>query len=524
MIKFHKKQISDNKIDQWINLEQNVVLIGQHGTGKTARILEGFKRNKLKYAYFSGSTLDPWVHVIGVPKVKEKDGKEWLDFILPQNMDDDIEAIFIDEYNRTPSIIRNALLELQQFKSINGRKFPKLKLLWAAINPAKDDDQEDQLDYDVEELDMAQLDRFEIIVEVPEIPDKKYFVKTHGSHTANILIDWWKKQPKVAKEILSPRRLDKIGMYHKKGGDVTDMLPCNCDAKSLLKNLSVTEKDSILNRIFENPTDEVFKQFVKDDKNFLQYEDKLKDSKFWSFYHHLNPEYVDKFIKEDNNFKIFAIYQALLGKEFFIKRIEEVSKSKSNKLLEKTYNLLHKKDVIKDYKSASENKRMKCNFPVFDNKMGNDLDAFTGNTYIVSYGCKTNLNEIDPREYRKLVTQQYKSALASLCKSFRNENIYDSVSFMLATYLSFQKGTISSIRNYQNIFGSVMLLAKEKLDVKYLKKIVICMHQAGNKMNCHDEIIQFLSGNGDMSGDIVPKGLVSEIQNITDILELSEMP
>jgi hypothetical protein len=73
MLKFSKKPISANKIDQWISLGINVMLIGSHGTGKTARILEGFKRNNINYTYFSGSTLDPWVHVIGVPKAKEKE-------------------------------------------------------------------------------------------------------------------------------------------------------------------------------------------------------------------------------------------------------------------------------------------------------------------------------------------------------------------------------------------------------------------------------------------------------------------
>ena len=44
----------------------------------------------------------------------------------------------MDEFSRAHKKVRNAVMELIQFKSINGRKFKNLKIVWAAINP--DDD------------------------------------------------------------------------------------------------------------------------------------------------------------------------------------------------------------------------------------------------------------------------------------------------------------------------------------------------------------------------------------------------
>jgi hypothetical protein len=153
MIKFNKCKLNSEILDQWVKTEVNVLLIGEKGVGKSHHIINTFDRNNLKYAYFSGATLDPWIHLLGIPKAKiGADGKEKMEFILPENLDDDVEAIFCDEWNRTNKVVRNALLELQQFKSINGRKFPKLKMVWGAVNPPKGED-DDSSDYDVDELD-----------------------------------------------------------------------------------------------------------------------------------------------------------------------------------------------------------------------------------------------------------------------------------------------------------------------------------------------------------------------------------
>ena len=50
----------------------NVLITGAHGVGKTSIIKQVFEENGLvlneSWLYFSGSTLDPWVDFIGIPK------------------------------------------------------------------------------------------------------------------------------------------------------------------------------------------------------------------------------------------------------------------------------------------------------------------------------------------------------------------------------------------------------------------------------------------------------------------------
>ena len=134
--------------------------------------------------------MDPWVDFVGVPKEKiDANGVSYLDLIRPKHFqNDEVEAIFFDEFNRANKKILNSVMELIQFKSINGKKFNNLKIIWAAINP-EDDEQEH---YSVEELDPAQLDRFHVIVDVPYIPNADYFRKVYGNDMADSAITWWK--------------------------------------------------------------------------------------------------------------------------------------------------------------------------------------------------------------------------------------------------------------------------------------------------------------------------------------------
>lgn len=178
----------------------NVLLVGRHGVGKTEMVKEVFNKLDWVWKYFSASTIDPWVDLVGVPK--EQDGV--LELIRPASLDfDNIEAIFLDEYNRAPKKVRNAVMELIQFHSINGKKFPKLKVVFAAINPDDDED----MPYDVEKLDGAQVDRFHIYLPIKNEPCPYYFKRAHGN-TGSLAVKWWQEQTKEVKDLISPRRLE----------------------------------------------------------------------------------------------------------------------------------------------------------------------------------------------------------------------------------------------------------------------------------------------------------------------------
>ena len=131
-----KKKMSDlknEKLDFWIQNSYNVLFVGKHGVGKTSIIKNAFERAGLRWKYFSASTLDPWVDLVGVPKEIQTEEGNYLDLVRPKEFQyDEVDALFFDEFNRSHKKVRNAVMELLQFKSINGKKFNNLKIVWAA--------------------------------------------------------------------------------------------------------------------------------------------------------------------------------------------------------------------------------------------------------------------------------------------------------------------------------------------------------------------------------------------------------
>jgi hypothetical protein len=226
------------KTDFWIEQNLNVLLIGEHGIGKTAIIKDAFERNKLKWRYFSASTMDPWVDFVGVPKeVQGENGSSYLDLIQKQEFQDgSIEMLFFDEFNRAPDKVRNAVMELIQFRSINGRKLPNLKGVWAAINPYDENET-----YDVEELDPAQEDRFHIIYELPNEPNKQYFQEKFGARMGTRAVEWWHYLPDNLKRLVSPRRLDYAVDIYTKGGDLEDVLRDEVRPKTLRRKIETID-------------------------------------------------------------------------------------------------------------------------------------------------------------------------------------------------------------------------------------------------------------------------------------------
>lgn len=220
-----KTVLPDSKLDFWINNCLNVLLIGKHGIGKTEKIKGAIKRNKIKNAlYFSCATLDPWVDFIGVPKEKEKDGVQYLGLVRPKAFaTGDVEFIFLDELNRAKPAVQNAVLELINSGSINGKKFKNLRCIMAAINPPAKKHTDTQ--YHTEDLDPAMITRFPIRYEVPFDLDKEYFDKAHGKKVYEKLRPWWLALPEDLKDEFPPRSIDYTLKVLALGGDISDCLP-----------------------------------------------------------------------------------------------------------------------------------------------------------------------------------------------------------------------------------------------------------------------------------------------------------
>lgn len=263
--------ITDAKLKFWIDNNLNVLFVGEHGVGKTARVKQAFEEAGLKWLYFSAATLDPWVDFIGIPKeAQDEKGNKYIELIRPKPFaEDQVEAIFLDEFNRSPKKVRNAVMELLQFKSINGKRFPSLRIVWAAINP--DDvkiEGSDDFEYDVEKLDPAQKDRFEIHVDVPFKPDKGYFIKKFGEDIAENAIDWWNDLDQKARRTVSPRRLDYALNVYVKGGDIRDVLPVNVNVSKLITELKNGSYVKLMKVVFAQGNADEAKKFMAVRNNY----------------------------------------------------------------------------------------------------------------------------------------------------------------------------------------------------------------------------------------------------------------
>lgn len=263
--------LRDDKLDFWVEHDLNVLLVGKHGVGKTSLVTSAFDRAGLKWKYFSASTMDPWVDFVGVPRAvesKQPDGSmlTHLELVRPKDFaNGEIEALFFDEFNRSPKKVRNAVMELLQFKSINGVRFPNLKIVWAAINP---DDEEGE--YQVEALDPAQEDRFHIKISISYQPDKEWFAKEFGEKIADSAIEWWNGLSDELKNQVSPRRLEYALRVYKLRGDIRDVLPGNSNINKLSQALSQGPICDKLDNFLAEKNYKGAKLFLTNENNYAQ--------------------------------------------------------------------------------------------------------------------------------------------------------------------------------------------------------------------------------------------------------------
>lgn len=207
---------------EWMDNDFDVLLIGLHGVGKTYGVREWAEKKGLKTKYYSCATLDPYTDLVGVPvPVTDDDGTRRIEMVRPRDIDE-AELIFFDEFNRADPKVHNAVLELIQFHTINGEPLPNLRMVWAAMNPP-------DMEYNVENLDAALVDRFDAYYEVTPSPSVEYLASCGiRKNVAKALVSWYKDQNKDRRDIaemITPRRLEKIGLFYEKTGDYKNAIP-----------------------------------------------------------------------------------------------------------------------------------------------------------------------------------------------------------------------------------------------------------------------------------------------------------
>jgi hypothetical protein len=211
----------------------SLLLIGGHGVGKTQRVTDLAKSENLNLLYYNSATLDPWADLVGIPVPRDTSTGKVLEFIRPQSIDE-AELVFFDELNRSHPKVQNAVLEIIQFKTINGKPLKNLRAVWAAINPPGDK-------YQVSELDPALVDRFKIHYKIEAAPDAKYYQKKLNipQNLAESAISWWEALSEEQKYWISPRRLEYLLETHLAGIDLKYAIPVQAPRISVSRLKSI---------------------------------------------------------------------------------------------------------------------------------------------------------------------------------------------------------------------------------------------------------------------------------------------
>lgn len=319
----------DKKLDFYVGHGLNVMFVGKQGIGKSSIILDCFKRNNLKFLYFSAATMDPWVDFVGVPKERKlQDGTSFIELVRPKEIAaDEVDAIFFDEFNRAPKKVRNAVMELLQFKSINGHKLNNLKIIWAAINP--DEVEDESFSFDVEKLDPAQKDRFHVFIDLPYKLDRSYFSKKFTPTVADIANEWWEKLEAKVKNQVSPRRVDYALDLYAKGGDIRDVLPTASNVSKLVAALKSAPYKEQLNNLFSSGDVAAATEFINKDNNFFACVDLIQENKnYLKFYVPLfKAERVAQCLADNKVIKDFI----LNNKDLFKDILNDIVKANTNK-------------------------------------------------------------------------------------------------------------------------------------------------------------------------------------------------
>ena len=143
--------------------EQNVMLAGKHGIGKS-RILEDFYKKKgiPVVTLFLGQMSDPG-DLIGLPEKDAKTGK--TDFMLPYWFPTDGKPVvlFLDELNRARPEILQTIMDLTLNRKLAGKSLPKESRIISAVNSGNE--------YQLTDLDPALVSRFNIYDFAPSVED-----------------------------------------------------------------------------------------------------------------------------------------------------------------------------------------------------------------------------------------------------------------------------------------------------------------------------------------------------------------
>ena len=135
--------------------DQNIMLVGNHGIGKSEILTEYFSTKGMKVVpLFLGQMSDPG-DLIGIPNRNDATGK--TDFMPPYwfPLDGKPIVLFLDELNRARPEVLQTIMDLALNRTLAGRRLPEGSRIISAVNAG------DQ--YQLTDLDPALVSRFNVV-------------------------------------------------------------------------------------------------------------------------------------------------------------------------------------------------------------------------------------------------------------------------------------------------------------------------------------------------------------------------
>jgi len=152
--------------------EQPLLLIGTHGTAKSALLNRVAEALGLRHRHYNASLIS-FDDLLGYPVPNSE--KTGLNYLRTENDLWDAESVFLDEISRCRPESQNKLFSVIHERKVQGLPLKSLKYRWAAMNPPLTPDA-DEIDEDETysgslPLDPALADRFPWVVVVPKLID-----------------------------------------------------------------------------------------------------------------------------------------------------------------------------------------------------------------------------------------------------------------------------------------------------------------------------------------------------------------
>ena len=142
---------------------QNVMLVGNHGIGKSEILTEYFATKGMRVVpLFLGQMSDPG-DLIGIPNRNESTGK--TEFMPPWwfPLDGTPIVLFLDELNRARPEVLQTIMDLALNRTLAGRSLPEGSRIISAVNAG------DQ--YQLTDLDPALVSRFNVMAFRPTVQE-----------------------------------------------------------------------------------------------------------------------------------------------------------------------------------------------------------------------------------------------------------------------------------------------------------------------------------------------------------------